>query len=293
MKTKSRKKKGFITQFFNLIRSGSSTRRYYESMNHALHMLRDEYTMLHYPLYVSKKDDFLQAQANLTRYCMSQVEPLAGKSILEIGCGNGVQAKYIAEHYQPGYITGIDLNRSNIRIANQEKSRRGIRKAFFLVDDAQQMRKIKDQSFDVVINIESAFHYPDKQAFLNEVYRVLAPGGKFLIADILTRNREKNRRKKWKKKMILHHWSMKQYLDGIRSARLELHATDDITKGVISGFKNFRLWIRQMKRRNLLTTLAFKIFYYINVRLNVILLKKSRQYVIFSGYRRPVPSRRS
>lgn len=267
-----------------MVRSGSSTGRYYKSMNHALYKMKDEYTMLHYPLHVNDNEDFLAAQENLTRRCISFIEPLEGKTVLEIGCGNGVQTKFIAANYNPKFITGIDLNRSNIAIANREKTRRGLENVHFLVDDAQNMKKIEDNYFDVVINIESAFHYPDKQAFLHEINRVLAPGGRFLIADIMsTADPDRNRRITWKKRMKLNHWTINQYSEGIRNTGLQVAAVDNITGSVIKGFLNYRSYFRQMKKRNPFHTAVFRVFYIINLRLNVYNLRKNKQYVIFSG----------
>ncbi|MCK4698980.1 MAG: class I SAM-dependent methyltransferase, partial [Bacteroidales bacterium] len=158
-----------ITRAFTMIRSGLSTDHYYEVMNHALKRVNnDDYTMLHYPLFINKSDTFLQAQENLTDHCISGLDSLENKTILEIGCGNGVQTKYILNKYNPKSITGIDLNKENIRIANQEKDRRGMKNIYFFVDDAQQLSKFQENSIDVIINIESAFHYPDKPLFLKQ-----------------------------------------------------------------------------------------------------------------------------
>ena len=268
-----------------LFRSFSSS-GYYKSMNMALYQLRDEYTMLHYPFHVRADDDFHTAQENLTRHCMSFVLPVEGKSVLEIGCGNGVQTKYISENYRPGFVTGIDLSRPNIAIANREKSRRGIGNVFFLVDDAQRLRKIHDQSFEVVINIESAFHYPDKQSFLKEVYRVLAPGGRFIVADILRAGSPiELTGGRYNKRMSYNHWTLDEYRKGIEEAGLKLAETDDLTQRVIDGFRNYRSYFRQLKRRGPLNSLTLKLFYLINVRLNIYLLKKRRKYILFSGTR--------
>lgn len=279
-----KRESGFISQLIRLVRSGSSTGQYYKSMNNALYKMKDEYTMLHYPFFVNDKEDFLTAQENLTRHCISFIEPLEGKTVLEIGCGNGVQTKFIATNYNPGLITGIDLNRSNISIANREKSRRGLANVHFLVDDAQNMKKIKDDYFDVVINIESAFHYPDKQAFLHEIKRVLSPGGSFIIADIVsTANPNRYWGNTWKKRMKLHHWTLDQYNEGIRNAGLEVLASDNITRSVIKGFLNYRSYFSHMKKRNPFHTVIFRFFYIINLRLNVRNLRKNKQYLIFSG----------
>ncbi len=271
-------------QVVHLFKSGTSTGGYYDAMNNALKKISGDYTMLHYPLYVSDTDDFSRAQENLTRYCLSFVESIKGKKVLEVGCGNGVQTKFIHEQYQPGTITGLDLNDGNILIASEEKTRRQVSNVQFVVGNAQDMKTIPDNSFDIVLNIESAFHYPDKDAFLKELNRVLVPGGSYLIADILTtRKKYDESRTDWKSKMILHHWTLDQYIKGIEKAGLELVKQEDITSGVIRAFKNYPYWLRKIKITGIFRRWAFKIFYIINIRLNIYLLQTRRQYYIFAG----------
>lgn len=274
-----------ITRVFTMIRSGLSTDHYYEVMNHALKRVNnDDYTMLHYPLYINKSDTFLQAQENLTDHCISRLDSLENKTILEIGCGNGVQTKYILNKFNPKSITGIDLNKENIRIANQEKDRRGMKNINFFVDDAQQLSKFKENSIDVIINIESAFHYPDKPLFLKQLFRVLKPGGHFLIADILTTHKKKKWLKKsWKKKMVFHHWDLKKYEIELAKAKLKTTRFEDITQGVADGFRNYRMWLKDMKKGGFFENQFYKLFYIINARINIYLLRTKRQYCIFSG----------
>ena len=271
-------------QVVHLIKSGTSTGGYYDAMNNALKKISGDYTMLHYPLHENDTDDFPRAQENLTRYCLSFIEPIKGKKVLEVGCGNGVQTKFIHEHYQPGAITGLDLNDGNIRIANLEKERRKLHHVQFLVDNAQEMKNIPDNSFDAVVNIESAFHYPDKAAFLKELKRVLVPGGVYLIADILTtRKKYEGRQAGWNNKMIFHHWTLDKYINGIEKAGLKLVKQEDITSGIIRGFRNYPYWLRNINIPGFFRQLTFKLFYFINIRLNIYLLQTRRQYYIFSG----------
>jgi cyclopropane fatty-acyl-phospholipid synthase-like methyltransferase len=156
----------FIRKIFQLVGTGFTNGQYYESMNLALKRLNNEYTMLHYPLYVNDNDTFIQAQQNLTDYCISLLKTLKNKEVLEIGCGNGVQALYINANYEPMSITGIDLNASNIAIANEEKERTKTENVRFLVDDAQNLTKIASNSVDVILNIRAHFIIPIKQHFL-------------------------------------------------------------------------------------------------------------------------------
>src|SRR5665647_1194003 len=110
-----------LLKILKLSGTGFTHGQYYESMNLALKRLNNKHTMLHYPLYVNESDSFIQAQKNLTDYCISLLRPIKNKEILEIGCGNGVQALYINDNYNPLSIIGIDLNKANIEIANSER----------------------------------------------------------------------------------------------------------------------------------------------------------------------------
>ena len=277
-----------ISQAIRLVRSGLTSSGYYKAMNQALWRINEEYTMLHYPLYMSDSDTFLQSQTNLTDFCISKLGDVKNKRILEIGCGNGVQSMYILRKYMPANITGVDLSSENIAIANRQKESMGIENARFLVDDAQNLKHIDNEGFDVVLNIESAFHYPDKPSFLKELHRVLKPGGQFLIADVLTKRIKAVAGKKfWKKKMVLHHWKLDNYLREFPVNKLTLTNQDDITINVIRGFRNYPNWLRQMRRKNILSDLAFRIFYIVNIRLNIHLLRTKRQYLVFAGIKPP------
>ena len=257
-----------LQRFIKLAGAGFTKGQYYESMNMALKRLNNEYTMLHYPFYRNESDSFLQAQKNLTDYCISLLKPLKNKEILEIGCGNGMQALYINENYSPLRITGIDINKANIDIAN----------------DAQNLSSIQSNSMDVVLNIESAFHYPDKSSFLKEICRVLKPGGQYLIADILsTRKRGEGLMKIWGKPMGHFFWNRRRYEEEFIKSELVIDYKEDITYQVKKGWSIYRNWIPKIKREYFLQNVFFKIFYIINARLNIYFLHKRQQYFIYVG----------
>jgi ubiquinone/menaquinone biosynthesis C-methylase UbiE len=273
-----------LSKVFKLAGTGFTNGQYYESMNLALKRLNNEYTMLHYPLFVNESDSFIQGQKNLTDYCISLLRSINNKNVLEIGCGNGVQALYINEKYSPLTITGIDFNESNIEIANSEKERSKMTNVHFLVDDAQNLTKIPSGSIDVILNIESAFHYPDKSAFLQEVFRVLKPGGQYLIADILsTRKKKEGMMKIWGKPMVHHFWNKKRYDEEFLNSRLEINYNEDITESVKNGWSIYRNWIPKIRRESFFRDTAFRLFYVINARLNIYFLHKRQQYFIYVG----------
>jgi ubiquinone/menaquinone biosynthesis C-methylase UbiE len=253
-------------------------------MNNALLRLNNVYTMLHYPMYRSEGDSFLDAQTNLTDYCMSLLPSVKNKMLLEVGCGNGVQANYILEKYAPGYVKAIDLNAGNIEIARQEANMKGVTRVEFCVDDAHLLDTVEDNSVDFLINIESAFHYPEKAAFFNQIHRVLKPGGSFVIADILTKRSKGNRFKnRWKNRMSYHHWPLQSYMDTLPGANLISLRFSDITSEVIRGFRCYRRWLKEMDKRHFFEDLVLKIYYTIHVNLNLYLLRTRRQYCVIAG----------
>jgi ubiquinone/menaquinone biosynthesis C-methylase UbiE len=275
-----------VQQFVKLLRSGFSFDHYYKNLNQALRRYNDEYIMIHYPFFRNESDSLYQGQKNLTDYCISLLKPLENKIILEIGCGNGMQCIYIQEKCNPLKITGVDLDTSNIEIANSEKNRNRLNNIDFFIGDAQTLTMIKDKTIDVVFNIESALHYPDKLAFLKQVYRILKPGGQFVITDILNnKNKGTGIRKYWKKKMKMNNWPKHQYDSGFVMANLKVEYSEDITKNIIKGFENYPTWIKRMKKINFLNDFLFKFYYKIYVTWTLHGLNNRRQYYIFTGSR--------
>ena len=104
---------------------------------------------------------------------------IKGKDILEVGCGHGGGLSYINRYLAPGALTGVDLNKKAIEFCKTHYSNEAIE---FLQANAQNLN-FQDNTFDVVINIESSHRYSQMDLFLHEVYRVLKPGGFFLFAD--------------------------------------------------------------------------------------------------------------
>jgi ubiquinone/menaquinone biosynthesis C-methylase UbiE len=273
-----------LKKILKLSGTGFTNGQYYESMNMALKRLNNEHTMLHYPLFVKETDSFFQAQKNLTDYCLSLLEPIRNKEILEIGCGNGIQALYINAGHSPASITGIDLNKANIDIAISEKDGANAENVRFFVDDAQKLTKIESGSIDVLLNIESAFHYPDKVSFINEIHRVLKPGGQFLIADILsTRKKREGIMKIWGKPMVHHFWNQNRYEHEFSKSELNIDRTEDISHQVRKGWSIYRNWLPKIKMEKFFQNVAFRIFYIINARINIYFLNKRQQYFIFVG----------
>jgi SAM-dependent methyltransferase len=105
---------------------------------------------------------------------------LRGLDVLEVGCGRGGGTAYVFERSGPRSMTGLDLAASAIRRAQKRYGRPGLR---YVAGDAERL-PFADASFDAVLNVESSHCYPNPLRFLEEVHRVLRPGGHLLFADI-------------------------------------------------------------------------------------------------------------
>jgi ubiquinone/menaquinone biosynthesis C-methylase UbiE len=104
---------------------------------------------------------------------------ISNKKIVEIGCGRGGGLTYITKKFAPSRALGIDLDKIAVSFSNKFYK---LNNLSFLLGDAQNL-PLADKSYDVLINVESSHRYPDMKAFLNEVNRILKPGGYFLYTD--------------------------------------------------------------------------------------------------------------
>jgi SAM-dependent methyltransferase len=119
-----------------------------------------------------------RACIQLYHHVGTQVE-LAGKHVLEVSCGHGGGASYLARTQQPATYTGIDVNAAGIRLCEERHTVEGLS---FFRGDAESL-PFASETVDVVINIEASHCYGEFPQFLEEVARVLRPGGHFLYAD--------------------------------------------------------------------------------------------------------------
>ncbi|MBN1952463.1 MAG: methyltransferase domain-containing protein [Bacteroidales bacterium] len=266
----------------DLIRTGASFDKYYSSLNKSYHKAFNKYLMLHYPFFNKKGESLEQRQINLTDFCVSRLEQIQNRKVLEIGCGNGTQSLYIAEKYGPAHTIGIDLNVQNIELAHLLN--RNADKVSFFVDDAHALDNVEDNSIDIIFCIESAFHYPEKDKFLKQVNRVLKDGGEFVIADILAKSLKKRPLiRKWKQKMFYFHWTMDQYMNSFRDSQLTITKTDNITPNIIRGYRGYLKWIKRKEIGSYMFYSSILVFVFIQVNLNLILLRRRRHYMVFTG----------
>jgi ubiquinone/menaquinone biosynthesis C-methylase UbiE len=119
-----------------------------------------------------------RACVQLYHHVASQTS-LDGKDVLEVSCGHGGGAAYVARNFRPRSYTALDLNPAAIQFCREHHRVDGLA---FQPGDAEHL-PFPANTFDAVINVEASHCYPNFPGFLAEVARVLRPGAHFLYAD--------------------------------------------------------------------------------------------------------------
>jgi ubiquinone/menaquinone biosynthesis C-methylase UbiE len=107
---------------------------------------------------------------------------LAGKHVLEVGCGRGVGIEILLS-LDAEQVTGFDLDPKMIALAQMRLGKYGDRARVF-VGDAEAI-DARDGSFDAVVDYGVIHHIPRWQQALKEIARILKPGGIFYFEDLL------------------------------------------------------------------------------------------------------------
>jgi sarcosine/dimethylglycine N-methyltransferase len=106
--------------------------------------------------------------------------------ILDLGCGYGSTARYLAAQYGC-HVTGTNISEKELELARERARESDLESLLsFQYGDFHDL-KYADASYDVVWSQEAFLHGVDKNAILSECFRVLVPGGALAFTDILVR----------------------------------------------------------------------------------------------------------
>lgn len=116
-----------------------------------------------------------------------------GETVLDLGCGVGIDAVFAAKAVgSKGVVFGVDLVPEMLDRAQKNVQLLGLNNVSFIVGSVEKL-DFPEDSFHVVISNGSINLVPDKKETIAEVFRVLKPNGRLMIADqVLTGQIEKD-----------------------------------------------------------------------------------------------------
>lgn len=169
----------------------------YEYLRKPLNRVSNNYYM-NYGLWLNENDTLATANKNLIGYIstliLNNLSPEAHHNIfiLDVGCGYGEQdmdcMKHLEKKIKNIYIEAIDIGKPQIDFAieNRAKNQISEKNLIFKVGDATELQNVyKPAQFDVLLSIETAFHYKNRNDFFKSISPILKPNGLFIICDIV------------------------------------------------------------------------------------------------------------
>jgi ubiquinone/menaquinone biosynthesis C-methylase UbiE len=163
----------------------------------------------------------LKNEDEINRYCIQLYDTVAkgtnlkDKNVLEVGSGRGGGANYIARYHKTKSYIGIDISSDVINFCNKTYNVPGLN---FKKGRAEKL-PIDSESFDAVVNVESARCYSDIELFFSEVHRSLNEDGYFLFADMIEKE------------------EVNEIKNKIRKNGFYILSEKDITKNVAKGLE--------------------------------------------------------
>jgi ubiquinone/menaquinone biosynthesis C-methylase UbiE len=214
--------------------SEAETEQFYDEEDAIYRSFWDAEGSLHWGYFDgTADDDFLGASARLDEVMAAKGRIDASSHVLDLGCGNGVTARWLAERYGCR-VTGIDL--SGVRIDNAKE---------MMTREPEELQRLvrfehgsatdlpfADGEFTHVWSQATIYHVPDKETALRESRRVLAKGGLLVLDDLLkpkTEVSEQSRQYVYDRLLFDTPFSFTGYQDYLKSIGFAILEAEDLS----------------------------------------------------------------
>ena len=118
--------------------------------------------------------------APLTNWGLKLVDVQDGWTMLDIGCGGGATLQRLLKRSQDAHVYGIDISEESVAKAKKVNAD-VLDKQVFICQGSAEKLPYEDGKFDLVTAVETVYFWPNLPDCMQEVHRVLKPGGKFAI----------------------------------------------------------------------------------------------------------------
>lgn len=128
--------------------------------------------------------DFAQAAEQLSKELWQLSSLQDGEDLLDVGCGFGGTLASLNQSFQNLKMSGLNIDSRQLQRAQQNLIPRAGNEISLTQADACKL-PFADASFDRVLAVECIFHFPSREDFLQEAYRVLRHGGTLTLSDFI------------------------------------------------------------------------------------------------------------
>jgi arsenite methyltransferase len=158
-------------------------------------------------------DEMEDHHSDITHQTLELMDLQPSDRILDLGCGTGWASRRMARVATAGEVVGLDVADEMLRRAEQASS--NLKNVRYVWGSAEKI-PAPDNSFSKVLSVESFYYYADQGKALDELRRVLAPGGRLFILINLYKDNHYSLRWVGELKVPVQALSEAEYLDMLR-----------------------------------------------------------------------------
>ncbi|MET9489762.1 methyltransferase domain-containing protein [Nocardia sp. NPDC006630] len=157
----------------------------YDDIFTASNWLGEESLFFNLGYWKDNPQTFDQAGAALARLVAAEAHLESDDVVVDVGCGFGDQDFLWADEFGPKRITGVNISAKQVETASKRAAELGLSDIVEYIHGSASDLPQPDASVTKVTAVESALHFPSRSRFFDEAFRILAPGGRLVTADVV------------------------------------------------------------------------------------------------------------